>query len=131
MNVPYSSHSGRPPKPVPRRGPLELAVSTTEAVAPEAPGPRPGTRLRRGVILGILITVAVFVLLQVLPDYLLKELILHRLQEELGQPVSAQRVSVSHAEYSADQRAPEGRSFATFGTTQGAYACRHAGSCSW
>ena len=95
MNVPHTSHSGRPPKPVPRRGPLELAVSTTEAVAPEAPGPRPGTRLRRGVILGILITVAVFVLLQVLPDYLLKELILHRLQEELGQPVSAQRVSVS------------------------------------
>jgi hypothetical protein len=47
------------------------------------------------VALGILITVLVYLLLQVLPDYLLKELVLHRVQKQLGQPVSAEHVSLS------------------------------------
>jgi hypothetical protein len=47
------------------------------------------------VILGIFITVLLFLLLELLPDYLVKGIVLNRLRDELGQPVTAGRVSVS------------------------------------
>ncbi|HET9845133.1 MAG TPA: AsmA family protein, partial [Nitrospira sp.] len=93
MNVPYSSQPARAKHSAPQRGPLELAE--TSSLSPQTPEPRAGTRFRRGVILGILISVFVFLLLQVLPDYLLKELVLHRAQKHLGQPVNAEHVTLS------------------------------------
>jgi hypothetical protein len=93
MNVHHSSQPVRAQQPAPHRGPLELAE--THSLGSPTGKARGGTRFRRGVILGIFITVLLFLLLELLPDYLVKGIVLNRLRDELGQPVTAGRVSVS------------------------------------
>ena len=93
MNVRHFSLPVRAQQPAPHQSPLEPAEPTP--LAPQPPPQRGGTRFHRGLILGIFMTVLAFLLLQILPDYLLKELLLHRVQKQLGQPITAEHMSIS------------------------------------
>ena len=92
MNVPHFSEPARAQQRVRQEGSPDPAEATRASQLPQR---RTRARFRLGVILGVLISVLFFLLLQVVPDYLVKELVLKKVESRLGHPITAEHLSIS------------------------------------